>query len=529
MPVAMPRSSLVGADLVWLLSVDYAGRTFRWASRPCAPVDEDGNPLPHDGGLDPVELEEVLAGASGDPDLGSLPFEVLFPEGVSVAALVGQGHDLAAATGEVSLWAWGTAWEARRLVLRGRVSAPEWGDSDEPVSFSVEEFPWEDSALVPSSTARVTETTWPNAVDGAAGLYYPVVFGAPGVHAGGICPGSPGLFVRFEALSKYILLAGHEVSATSVTLQDPDGAREVFAVQHVRDGLNRLVAVVDIYGASTVNVLLDGQWWVIWDQGGGGLRDGTRTGTLSGAGDVLVHFLGLSTLTVDAGRWAAVRAPLNSYSLAGYLDDPCSPWEWLTDNVLPLLPVAVRSGPSGCYPVLLRHDATAAEAVEHLVAGPGVVRTSFVSTERAAEIVNEIRMEYAIDPTSGDAQRWRVVSGDADPDSPEEIVSYWARISLARYGVHARVIESDVVWSDQTAGMVCAWKVAAYGAPSRRVTYNVDQTFGWLEVGSIVTLTDSSLAYDAQVSIVSGIRWVDEVSIELTLTIIEALPRDRRA
>ena len=64
-------------------------------------------------------------------------------------------------------------------------------------------------------------------------------------------------------------------------------------------------------------------------------RDG---GTLTRAGDVLEAFLAMSTLPVDWGRVAAARPYLDPFLLCGCVVEGVTPWEWITSNVLPLLP-----------------------------------------------------------------------------------------------------------------------------------------------------------------------------------------------
>lgn len=516
----LSRSALVDSELVWLLTVNYAGRPFFWSSRPCAPVDDEGTAIEHDGGLDSVELEEAVSGPDADPDSMSLPFEVFFPADVSVAELAAAGHDLAAATGELALWVEGTPYSERQVVLVGRVSSPEYGDIDEPVSFSLEEAPWEDASIILAAAARVTSTTWPTAPEESLGQYYPYVFGCPGRHDGGSCPGSPGIVVTVTAGSvAEILIKDSSTTVTQVTIRDPDGFDEVFSVTHVEDGLGRTVAIVDVTSAATVDTgLVSGQWWVIWDQ----------NGDMKGAGDLLVELLSRSSLQVDLGAWAAQAETLNPFELGGYIDDPCSAWDYIVENIYPLLPLDIRRGPDGLYPVCWRYDAQASEALEHIVEGPGVARVSPVESGRQTDVVNLIRFEYAKDP-SGGAQRRRVITGEPDPDNPEESGSYFAQVSQARYGVRELPLDTDIVWTDATAGLILSWMIQARCAPIRSVSYQVDQEYAWMPLGGVLLLTSEAIALDEQVVLLGAKNWIDETTVELRFKIAESLPRDRIA
>lgn len=518
MPRYPVRTELIGSDLIWCLSLTYAGRVYRWASRPVEATDDAGDTYTFEGGLDAVDLTERFSGQNGDPDQLSIPFEVWFPRDTNIATLVAAGHDLGAATGEVAQWVEGTSWDNRRVILTGSVVEPEYGGPDEPVSFSVEQNPWDDTALIPGATARVTTSTWPSAPNDSQGLYYPVIFGRPGQWGDSILditPGSPAIPVKVTGSEvDTLLIAGHEVAASTVFIFYDDSYSFIIGnVLHTTDGRGRKVATVDISGESTT--VRQATHWVGWRNiSGGGLWDETRSNTMTGAGDICEWVLRQSSLPVDRGRWAAARGYLNRFKIDGYLDDAVSPWEWLTDNVLPLLPLDVRAGPDGLYPVVWRFDAVATDAVEHLEVGPGIVRSSPVSYSRLADVVNSIRLDYSL--IAGKNQYWQT-RVDTDVSSK------------ARYGVREKSIETDVVYDDATATMITSWMIQALSLPSRSVSYEVGQTYAWLQPGDVLTLTDAELALTSQVCLLQGVRWLAEDALELELLMLEQPARDRRA
>lgn len=120
----MPARSYYSGRLHWTLTVSWAGRTFRWASSPLTIETASGESLFFEDGLEPVDYEDALPGL-GVASLRSIPVEIHFPPEVDVAEWISQGHDLATATGEVSIWSEGTVWEERRVLLQGPVREPD--------------------------------------------------------------------------------------------------------------------------------------------------------------------------------------------------------------------------------------------------------------------------------------------------------------------------------------------------------------------------------------------------------------------
>ena len=526
----LDRADLLGGDLVWLLSLTFAGRVWRWSHQPVSLTTSIGEVYAFDGGLEAVDLMESLSILGHDPDALSLPFSVTFP--VSVAQLIAAGHPLSGAAAEVAIHLVGGTWEARRVVLSGVVIQPTYGAPGEPVEFSVEAELGDDRALVPAATQRVTLDTWTARPIASQGLYYPIVFGAPGVYqddtgASVNVSGTPALIVEVTgANTDTLLVAGHHVAATTIRISDDTGTGETFSVTNTLDAMGQAVATVDITGAGTVD-RASTDWWAAWP-GGGGTWNDHRTAARAGAGEVTEWMLRQSTVAVDTGRWEAVRPQLSGYVLAGYVDDPVQPWEWLADNVLPLLPLSILAGPSGLYPVLWRYEAVRGDALDHLEVGPGVSRLGPVSYDtHPRDVVNQVRVDYA--PRSRVSGRYRrtVVIQGATSTAEQVDVNFYAKASAGRYGTGAESITTDVVYDNATARRVAKWRVRAHAFPARQVTYEVGQEWGWLALGDVLTLTDAELSITDQVVLVRAIRWTAG-ALALTLYLIEDPPRDDR-
>lgn len=514
------RSELLGASPVHLLTLHYAARTLRLSSEPADVVDAAGTVHAFEGGLEAPSLEESYEILSQEPAAAGVSLRAVLP--VDIASLESNGYDFAAATGELALWLPGSALEDRQILIRGRIVQPSYGAEGEPVEFGLESTPYDDRALLPDAAALVTENSWPDAHEGALGSYYPEVVGAPGRYIGTdgtayTVAGSPALIIDWSGSQvDRLLIAGHRVAASSVTVIDPEGATTAVNVTHTTDGAGRTVALVDLSAAATVDRTLTGQWWIGWHNGGG-RRRADESQAMVGAGEILAYYLSRATVTVDAGRVAAAAAPLNQFRPSFYVDAPISPLALLQQYVLPMLPAALVAGPDGLYPLVWRYWATRSDAVEHIDADrPGLSRVGPVSRQRDwRQVANELRVEWAQDRAGSGPRRVTVLR--ASPASGE-YTSRAVQHSARRHGHSARVVVAETC-DAATAARVADWMARAYAGIPRMVTYQCPPEYGWLELGALVTLSDSDLSFDEEVGIVSGRAWVS-TGIHLTLTLL---------
>jgi hypothetical protein len=534
----MPRPVIpsdLREDAIWLLSLSWAGRTWRVATKPV--VVSSDSPLgtdtyQYEGGLGDLDVEHALAVFADSPDERSVSLDLILSD-VDVAAVVQDGHDLAAATGELALWLDGTTYEERLVVVRGRVSQPEYGAEGEPISFSLVEEPYDDVARFPASGMVVNSTTWPDAAEDAVGATYPTVFGAPGVwkNASGTAqntPGSPALCVDYDAtnFAQKLLIAWHPCQASQVRVWFPvDGADGTvegpFTITYEVDGLGQRCAVLDV-SAATADLRGAGEWWIVWYDGDAMISPFRAGAGLTTAGEMLRYMADMSSLTWNRGKLIAASGFLQS-RIDGYIDEHVSPWEWVQDNILPLLPASVASDEQGLFVVVWRHDANATDAIDHLEAGPGINRVGLVSYDRKPrEIVSGWTVSYALNSATNEYQKRLILTADVDLDDPETYSSAHARSSYLRYGSkRADVIETDIVYSDATAAYVANWHIMAHGFAARLVTYEMALDRGWWDLGDVVTLTDDELALDEVVALVQAIRLSDVGVIEVTLQILD--------
>ena len=537
------RSQLVADDAVWLLTLTYAGQVWRYATErvdvaSSTPLGDEV--LAYSPGLTPLStVGQALAGVSSAPETRSVSVEILWDDrGTdSVAELVEQGHDLAAARAEVALWVQGTPYEDRVVVVDGRVREPEYGGRGEPIACTVEDEPWDDVARLTTGVASVT--AWPDVHDHSEGADYPWVYGQPGVYvdAAGTttrAPGSPALCVDQTAKSaNTLLIAGHHVAASAVYILYDDattgGITEdgPLAVVNTTDGLGIPVATVDVSTAGTA-LRTAGSWWVSWSVAGA-LPSPYRPGVaVTSIGELMRVLADRSSVRVDSGAWAAVAERL-PWPVGGYVDDPdTTPLGYLQDALLPLVPVGVMAGDrGGLAPVLWRYDATEADAVDHLEAGPGVSRVGRVRYERAPrDVVQRISVQYAYDEANRTYRRTLDLRPDRVAADPDSTTSVQARASALRYvrpGEADR--ESDltapIVWDRATAARIAHWRIRRDGYSPRIVDYTVQADRAWIRPGDVLTLTDADLALTRVVALVVERGLSDLGTYRLTLQILD--------
>jgi len=323
------RQELLGATPIWLLEITWAGTVYRFSSKPVVLPSDDGA-LPFHGGLEDLDYSEALDRLTTTPQGQTASLDLIFP--INVAQQIAKGHDMGAASGDLAmvLEVGGViqqTYEQRQQLLTGRLTQPQYGAPDKPVgwaAFSLEQAPFDDAGLVLNPSHRINQLTWGAFPSYSEGKAYPLIIGTPGkyVDADGdsaTCGGSPAYVLDYSLpalgirgkLADKLLVAGHPVAATEVTVFDKDGASEVFSVVEEQDVMEVVTATVDVSAASVIDRLSD-EFWVGWHQAGGKASPFKADQVLTNAGDVCRFMLTRSSLAVDHGRWAALGGALDS-------------------------------------------------------------------------------------------------------------------------------------------------------------------------------------------------------------------------
>jgi len=588
--VILYPSQLTGRRVYWLLTVEVGGVLMRMASDEVDVVTDDGEVYHYSAGLDDIETTEGIDLFGDSSGQLSVALEFLPPPGVSIAEMIARGEDLSAGRGELARWVEGTTYEARRVVLVGGLTDPEYGDDGEAVATTLEERLAYTETLTSSALATTSTATWDHTsslLDQWLDVAYPIVIGRPGYQGGSAyVTGSPAQWAdhrtenpggwggRSGSVGQVVVIAGHHVSAKYVYLNHDEYAAvdKRFKVFNGWDQAGQPVAFIGWYltttspdafefdntyaytwfvdpdpntttGGPTVSfgslfVDLEATFtdttqtplFVIWndeatvDGGGGGLvRDGV---TIRSAGDVLAYFLGLTTIAVDWGRLAAATPLLAAYQLDGCITERTDVWTFLQDEILPLLPVSIVSGPLGIYPVVWRFDATASDAVLTLDVDTDasiarVGRVAYDSQDRA----NRLSLEYQLSYRTGNFQTTLTYGSASDAALDSSVTAHplctWSQGRTGR--VVERSLTSAWVYDDSTAYAILEWQAAAYALPTRTVTYQIPEVeFAHVERGMVAVLTDSGIYASGAVCLVREVTTDGTGYLTLTLHLLDS-------
>lgn len=586
------RGQLAGADVVWCLLVVLGDRIWRFSTRRIHLLDQDGVEHVYDGGLSPPEVDEHIGTLSGEAEYRSLTMEVLWP--TDIAALIERGFTLDGAPAVVF---WVTVDETvaarAQVVLSGFCTHSRYGAEGTPVVFSVEDNASQDRSLFPDAAARMTEETFPASdwtiSEEDRNVYYPQPFGYVGEYrdeAGELRHTSGHLGLVFDVESaggtdyaRRVLISEGTVEAARCYIFDGSGnRRQAYVVSAandiagagagvIRDQLRRPYSYAYLDGTTP-----DGDHWTSTpgalafraiengpfyfgfakaDGFGGGLLHEGRM--LAGAGDVLLWILARSSIALDRAEWETVRPWLNRYQLAGWIDEAVQPWQWVVDNLLPILPLSIVPGPSGLRPVVWRLAAGSAEAVDHLTAGPGLERVGDPEYIRArSQVVNEVRLSFALRNRTREYRRTLVLTGstwgtdDLGATVAPNLTTVQNAVAEASGTIRTEVgvlglrpagdsavleVNTDVVYDESTAWMIIFDLMRRHGSEIRRLAYEGSVAdLSSLQPGDVVLLTDAELSISEQVAFVEARRMsADQVSVRVTLLIYREPGRDSLA
>lgn len=499
----------------WLLSVTWAGQTFRWTSRPDGAeiVDANDDTFLHWSGLE-VEYEARVGLFSDSVSEPSIEVGPLFlPEDVDVALLVERGHLPFALPAELSQWFEGDPWERRRRVVTGRVALSGYETPSETVSFRWDGLLSEDESLILRPSERLTIPNFPNRAQDDAGKFYPRVYGRPGqgvdpavFSANSVSTGAYQLLRPDTTDPDLRILSGHRVEATVIVVFIDAGSVSAALTANVTttvDGKGQPVTTV----VAPFAQIEDKVWadWASADTNGGALLRSDGTGALDGAGEIIVDLLQLTNLPIDLNRWRAVADELNAYKLAFYIDDDASPLDWIRNEILPVLPLSIALGADGIYPIVWNPDRPALAA---LTAGAGIERVGGVEFEDE-HVANEITLGYRATGEGGDPGARITLTGDPELAPTTDLGSnVYAAASWSTYGRRiVKTLNTLVVNDDATAERCVGWMSRAFAFPWRTVRYTAESEYAWLSLGDVVTLTDAELHWSAKRAIVAGILW----------------------
>jgi hypothetical protein len=539
---------------VVLLTLTYAGRTWRHSSRPVDIL--EGTTWRHyRGGLAPMDIFEE-APLTGVAEAQSQTVEVLTDS--DMADLVSQGHDLSELTAEIALWTSGD-FALRDRRLSGAAEVASGGRLGQPLRLRVvADDPTHAPGIWPPPTQQISADTWCNtgsvirSYDAAdEGRTYPQVLGAPGLIWAGSAtangaalpcyPVSLSASGTWAGLMRYtpwgsveqwggfgprqgtfgLLSAGMMypgpagVHQGEVYITCDTGSTPIWKIAwlyYAYDALGQVVTLAKIQNPiSDWGSITSGRsYYACIAPPCSGIARPDYQGGVTGAGSIIRWALEQTPITVDWRRTIPALAQLDLYELGGFWDQSCSAWQWVAENVLPLLPCSWIPGPDGLYPVVWRLDATAATADARLIDG----QTCCIDGEPKIEGADEIRSRWTLDYANGlfAGGTWRaraVWHGQVERASTRESSSLHLRRAQIRWGsargaqalATEEALTSDLVWSARTADRILSWRSLIYSGT--RTVYHVlgdEDHIGWLHPGMVVALTSTRYSLSSRVA-----------------------------
>ena len=357
------------------------------------------------------------------------------------------------------------------------------------------------------------------------GAAYPVCIGYPGTlqdtyaPVGGIYQtstiGGPGLVVEMantpapaNQTDTRVLVSDGWVDATHVqhTTDDPvAGIKKTTRrpVLRIHDARGRRVSAIGMALLPEV----DAEHWIAWETAdGGGIDDPYTTASVLRRMDSVIRWaLDRSTLRVDYSMLHHLAA-FRGLQVDTVLTAQTRPWDWLTSQVLPLLPVSVVHGPRGLYlwpwlPALSNLDCS-----RELEVGRNCDRLDAWQVVPLPG-VSRVTVAYCLDARSGAlANRWTLAGRRLPTDDPQTVgLDPWARrAGVNRTGQEA-VVEAPIVCDAATAQAIARMQVQVACRP-QYLAQIVAARDDDLLPGSLVRVIDSTMAVDA-VAQVEGVRY----------------------
>lgn len=516
--MAPPRplqAELIGAQPVWLLTITWRGKVYRWSTQRVEITTDAGETLLYPGGLAQSVMEEALS--EGSISSATIPLRVIFEEDLIAASV--RGHRLSTASGcldMVSTRDMRTAvqtWEGRYRYIQGRVVSPEIAAVGQPrglATFSLETTAGQDQGRILPPAAAISSTVWLSCRTGVEGKVIPKVFGAPGSYlrsgvAGGTS-GSPAYAVDDTSGSANTLaVAWGHVSASTATIFADDNSGFTGTLVKDFDNLGNAVTTVDISGKSAAIRQSEG-FWVGWTDGPAAVLPYADTDHM-GAGDILRYLWTASTLPVDHGAWAAAAEALNGIQLAFYVNDlDVSPSEWVLGNTSNLLPVELILGADGITPVVDEVEVSAV-GCRHVVEGPDFLWVGPLTEDRTtADIISSYSLRFAARARTGDYKRTITIASEAADGAVYEALSMVDADLMGATGA-AEVRETKIIYDDVAAGRVARYRARRMATISQGGTFSAAQHHGWLSPGDRFAVTSETLGVTNLVTQVRTKRW----------------------
>ena len=508
------QSEYSGGIPVFLLEITWCNRVYRFANFAVILSSADGD-VEFTDGLKDFDFKETADLYSVDIEANIVSCAVEFQPHDNILKEFGNGNVLEGSEAVFSYVIYKNdtvqnSYEDKIVLMRGQVQEPQYGDpdeSDEFVAMSIEPKGINTTKTLIQNTINLEDfplVYWDIDSATAKGKAIPIVIGVPGATTDpdGTTEqlySAPAYCIkRYASGTADFIISLGSIDATQVVIQDENYRTKTVSVVEgstSRGELFSYIAVPDtISMPGYLTVDQDSRsWYVTFSRStGGGILNPYNTGSLSGGGDVLRWAIQKTGGRIDDGAFANLSPLLNKYEFAGVINDPSiTAFEWITNNLLPYLPVSLRAGPNGIQPILNTLNAiTNIQPLQSIRVGDveEFRQLSAVEITRATtDLINVFTMEFAKVGYSGTYANNVRCTNIATNNN--DIPSDYAVISQSRYGLQEKIASSDYIYSRDTAEKIALEQVRANALPTKTLDISAPIHYGFFQIGDILEVT----------------------------------------
>ena len=349
----------------------------------------------------------------------------------------------------------------------------------------------------------------------------PIIFGSAGVFLNDnstfdVYPASPAYVLYAEHGSSnniWLAIAPHAVKADRVRIYDDLGNFRVEDVEEWVRADGRIFSFVHFThsSGSFQNPVDDesSRYFCSWFDGGG-LISPSSNEEITGAGDICLWCLEQGGQEVDYLAWESIRPFLNSYKIAGYINDQeISAIEFLETEIIPLLPISVVQGRRGMRPILdLYATGIKPSPVCSILASPEFSASSALQQRGdSSSLINDVTVSYCYELKQGTYKCRLRITGDTKFYSSNIFNNQIAVASFNKYGSREKVLQSQFVTDVDTAALIASDIIRYKAFPETFVEYTAAPSFGWIEIGDILSLTDADFSFEDEIIQIVSKSW----------------------
>ena len=245
---------------------------------------------------------------------------------------------------------------------------------------------------------------------------------------------------------------------------------------------------------------------------GGGLISPSDNEEITGAGDICLWSLQQGGQEIDYLAWQSLAPFLNTYKISGFINSQeISAIEFLEKDIIPLLPISVVQGKNGMKPILdLYASGIKPTPICSLIASPELSASSALQQRGdSSSLINDVTIAYCWDLKHGAYKARQRITGDTTLSSATTAQNQIAVASHDKYGSRSTTIETRFVSDVDTAALIASNIIRYNAFPERFIEYIAAPSFGWIEIGDILSLTDDAFSFSNENIQVVSKSWND--------------------